>query len=95
MCAPPSSARLVEESILYFVSKNTVMRMILCLAGKCVNDALFIYTDIRALLQANTKQRVRRHAQIASRVSNLPSRILILILGVFAHFPLYKMCYLK
>ena len=93
MCAPPSSARLVEESILYFVSKNTVMRMILCLAGESVNDELFIYTHIRALLQANTKQRVRRHAQIASRVSDLPSRILIL--GVFAHFPLYKLCYLK
>ena len=84
MCAPPSAARLGEESMFYSMSKNTVMRMILCLAGESVNDALFIYTDIRALLQANTQQRVRRHAQIALRVSDLSSRILIL--GVFAHF---------
>ena len=84
MCAPPSAARLGEESMFYSMSKNTVMRMILCLAGESKNDALFICTDIRSLLQANTQQRVRRHAQIALRVSDLSSRILIL--GVFAHF---------
>ena len=84
MCTPPSAARLGEESMFYSMSKNTVMRMILCLAGVSVKDAPFICTDIRALLQANTQQRVRRHAQIALRVSDLSSRILIL--GVFAHF---------
>jgi hypothetical protein len=56
VCAPPPPVRLVEESILYFMSKNTVIRMILCLAGKCVNNVLFVYSDICALLQASTRQ---------------------------------------
>jgi len=63
--------------MFYSMSKNTVMRMILCLAGESVNTVLLMYTDIRALLQANTQERwVRlaiRHAQSASRVRTLPS----------------------
>ena len=63
--------------MFYSMSKNTVMRMILCLAGESENTVLLMYTDIRALLQANTQERwVRlaiRHAQSASRVRTLPS----------------------
>ena len=60
--------------MFYSMSKNTVMRMILCLAGESENTVLLMYTDIRALLQANTQERwVRLHAQSASRVRTLPS----------------------